>query len=96
MDKKAKAAPEVTPEVQEAQEKALIDALVSKVSTAQKEFANFSQEQVDKIFKAVAMAAAAARLPLAKAAAEEIVNIIASEQHRVGRNLENAIHFFDK
>ncbi len=32
----------------------------------------------------------------AQAAAEEIVNIIASEQHRVGRNLENAIHFFDK
>ena len=32
----------------------------------------------------------------AGAAAEEIVNIIASEQHRVGRNLENAIHFFDK
>ena len=32
----------------------------------------------------------------AEAAAEEIVNIIASEQHRVGRNLENAIHFFEK
>lgn len=31
----------------------------------------------------------------AELAAEEIVNIIASEQHRVGRNLENAIHFFD-
>lgn len=31
----------------------------------------------------------------AEAAAEEIVNIIASEQHRVSRNLENAIHFFE-
>ena len=30
-----------------------------------------------------------------EAAAEEIVNIIASEQHRVSRNLENAIHFFE-
>ena len=32
----------------------------------------------------------------AEAAAEEIVNIISSEQHKVGRNLENVIHFFDK
>ena len=32
----------------------------------------------------------------AAAAAEEIVNIIAAEQHKVGRNLENAIHFFEK
>lgn len=31
----------------------------------------------------------------AESAAEEIVNIIASEQHRVSRNLENAIHFFE-
>ena len=51
MDKKVKPAPEVAPEVKEAEERALIDALVAKVSAAQKEFANFSQEQVDKIFK---------------------------------------------
>lgn len=31
----------------------------------------------------------------AESAAEEIVNIIASEQHKVSRNLENAIHFFE-
>ena len=31
----------------------------------------------------------------AEAAAEEIVNIIVSEQHKVSRNLENAIHFFE-
>ena len=31
----------------------------------------------------------------AEAAAEEIVNIITAEQHRVSRNLENAIRFFD-
>ena len=31
----------------------------------------------------------------AEAAADDIVNIIASEQHKVSRNLENAIHFFD-
>ncbi|MBQ4107404.1 MAG: bifunctional acetaldehyde-CoA/alcohol dehydrogenase [Lentisphaeria bacterium] len=71
MDKKAKAAPEVAPEIQEAQEKALIDALVTKVAAAQKEFANFSQEQVDKIFKAAALAANAMRIPLAQMAVEE-------------------------
>jgi len=48
-----------------------LDELVMKVRKAQQEYANFTQAQVDKIFKAVAMAAAAARLPLAKAAAEE-------------------------
>ena len=31
----------------------------------------------------------------AEAVAEEIVNIIAAEQHKVSRNLENAIHFFE-
>ncbi|MBQ7298700.1 MAG: guanylate kinase [Clostridia bacterium] len=31
----------------------------------------------------------------AAAAAEEIVNIIAAEQHKVSRNLENTIHFFE-
>ena len=42
MDKKVKTTPEVAPEVKEAEERALIDALVAKVSAAQKEFANFS------------------------------------------------------
>ncbi len=48
-----------------------LDELVMKVRKAQQIYAHYTQEQVDKIFKAVAMAAAAARLPLAKAAAEE-------------------------
>ncbi|MDO4629580.1 MAG: bifunctional acetaldehyde-CoA/alcohol dehydrogenase [Planctomycetia bacterium] len=48
-----------------------LDELVMKVRKAQQVYANYTQAQVDKIFKAVAMAAAAARLPLAKAAAEE-------------------------
>ena len=42
MDKKVKTTPEVAPEVKEAEERALIDELVAKVSAAQKEFANFS------------------------------------------------------
>lgn len=48
-----------------------LDELVMKVRKAQQVYAHYTQAQVDKIFKAVAMAAAAARLPLAKAAAQE-------------------------
>lgn len=45
--------------------------LITNVKKAQKEFAKFSQEQVDKIFLAAAMAANKARIPLAKMAVEE-------------------------
>ncbi len=48
-----------------------LDALINRVVEAQKEFATFSQEQVDKIFKAAATAADKARIPLAKMAREE-------------------------
>ena len=71
MDKKSKTSKEIAPEVKEAEEKALVDALVAKVHKAQKEFANFSQEQVDKIFRAAALAANAMRIPLAQMAVEE-------------------------
>ncbi|MBR7143819.1 MAG: hypothetical protein IKD10_02660, partial [Lentisphaeria bacterium] len=43
-------------ELQAAAEKNMIDTIIAKVTAAQKEYANFSQEQVDKIFKAAAMA----------------------------------------
>ncbi|MCO7255284.1 bifunctional acetaldehyde-CoA/alcohol dehydrogenase [Dickeya oryzae] len=48
-----------------------LNALVERVKKAQHEFANFSQEQVDKIFRAAALAAADARIPLAKMAVAE-------------------------
>ncbi|MDR2008502.1 MAG: bifunctional acetaldehyde-CoA/alcohol dehydrogenase [Alphaproteobacteria bacterium] len=48
-----------------------LDALLRNIKKAQSEFANFTQEQVDKIFKAVAVAANKARIPLAKMAVEE-------------------------
>ena len=48
-----------------------LDALVSRVQAAQKIFATFSQDQVDTIFRAAALAAADARIPMAKMAAEE-------------------------
>ncbi len=44
---------------------------LARVREAQKVFATYSQEQVDKIFKAAAMAANHARLPLAKLAVAE-------------------------
>ncbi len=50
------------------------DALIAKMNAmrqAQKEFATFSQEKVDKIFFEAAMAANKKRIPLAKMAVEE-------------------------
>ncbi len=51
-----------------------VEALQAKIQAmreAQKEFATYSQEQVDKIFKAAAIAANKARIPLAQMAVEE-------------------------
>ncbi|MEE1289467.1 MAG: bifunctional acetaldehyde-CoA/alcohol dehydrogenase [Spirochaetota bacterium] len=45
--------------------------LITKVRKAQEEFATFSQEKVDAIFKAAALAANKERIPLAKMAVEE-------------------------
>ncbi|WP_076411348.1 bifunctional acetaldehyde-CoA/alcohol dehydrogenase [Shewanella sp. UCD-KL12] len=48
-----------------------LDLLVQRVADAQAQFANYTQEQVDKIFRAAALAAADARISLAKMAASE-------------------------
>ncbi len=40
-----------------------LNALVERVKKAQREYASFTQEQVDKIFRAAALAAADARIP---------------------------------
>ena len=48
-----------------------LNALIERVSKAQKILATYSQEQVDKIFEAMAIAANANRIPLAKMAVEE-------------------------
>ncbi len=47
------------------------NAKLEQVREAQKIFATYTQEQVDKIFKAAAIAANQARIPLAKMAVEE-------------------------
>ncbi|HIF9172616.1 TPA: bifunctional acetaldehyde-CoA/alcohol dehydrogenase [Photobacterium damselae] len=48
-----------------------LDAMIARVKAAQKEFATFSQEQVDKIFRAASLAANNARIPLAQQAVAE-------------------------
>lgn len=48
-----------------------LEAKMKAMREAQKEFAKFSQEQVDKIFYEAAMAANKMRIPLAKMAVEE-------------------------
>ena len=44
---------------------------ITRVRKAQEEFSKFSQEKVDQIFKAAAIAANQARIPLAQMAVEE-------------------------
>lgn len=48
-----------------------LEAELDRVRAAQREFATYTQEQVDKIFFAAAMAANKARIPLAKMAVKE-------------------------
>ena len=48
-----------------------LDARLKELRKAQEEFATFSQEKVDEIFKAAAIAANKQRIPLAKMAVEE-------------------------
>ena len=48
-----------------------LEKALSELRAAQKEFATYTQEQVDKIFLAAATAANKARIPLAKMAVEE-------------------------
>ena len=59
------------PAVATAEELAHLDQIVSKVKDAQRIYATYTQEQVDKIFRAAAIAAAQNRIPLSKMAVEE-------------------------
>ena len=53
------------------QDEQSLNELIERVREAQKKYATYSQEQVDKIFRDAAMAADKARIPLAKEAVEE-------------------------
>lgn len=48
-----------------------LNEMIARVKKAQKEFSTFSQEQVDKIFRAASLAANQARIPLAQQAVAE-------------------------
>lgn len=48
-----------------------LEAALTRVRAAQRVFATYTQEQVDRIFKAAAMAANRQRIPLAKQAVAE-------------------------
>ncbi len=48
-----------------------LDALVARVAKAQRQFASYTQEQVDSIFSHAALAASGERIPLARMAVEE-------------------------
>ena len=65
-EKKKSSSPEAS-----AAELKMLDKIVEKVKQAQRQYATFTQEQVDHIFRAAAIAAAQNRIPLAKMAVEE-------------------------
>ena len=48
-----------------------LDQVIERAKAAQRIFATYTQEQVDKIFRAASLAANKARIPLAKMAHEE-------------------------
>ncbi len=64
-------AKDVKVEVSQEEEKAYIDALVKKTKAAQKIYAEFTQEQVDHIFRRVALKLSSLRIPLSQMAVEE-------------------------
>ena len=71
-----------------------LEAKMKAMKEAQKVFATYTQEQVDKIFKAAATAADKARIPLAKmAVAETGMGIVADKvikNHYASENIYNA------
>ena len=67
---------------------------LERVKNAQKEFSKYSQEQLDKIFQAAAIAANEARIPLAKMAVEETVMGIVED--KVIKNHYAAEYIYNK
>jgi acetaldehyde dehydrogenase/alcohol dehydrogenase len=73
-----------------------LNALMQRVKAAQRIYATYSQEKVDEIFRATALAAAAHRIPLAKAAVEEtrmgIVEDKVIKNHFASEYIYNKFH----
>ena len=64
-----------------------LEAKMKEMREAQKIFATFTQEQVDKIFYEAAMAANKQRIPLAKMAVEELKDFLENG------NIRNSVNF---
>ena len=64
-------AKETQVQTNEEAEKKHVDELVARVAAAQKKYAEYTQEQVDYIFRRVALKLSSLRIPLAKMAVEE-------------------------
>ena len=64
-------AKETQVQTNEEAEKKHVDELVARVAAAQKKYAEYTQEQVDHIFRRVALKLSSLRIPLAKMAVEE-------------------------
>ena len=71
-----------------------VEALQAKIASmreAQKKFASYSQEQVDKIFFEAAMAANKQRIPLARMACEE-TGMGVLEDKVIKNTMQQSIH----
>ena len=75
----------VVPEIVDSVE--ALEAKMKAMREAQKVFATFTQEQVDKIFYEAAMAANKQRIPLAKMAVEELKDFLENG------NIKNSVNF---
>ncbi|MCD8372838.1 MAG: bifunctional acetaldehyde-CoA/alcohol dehydrogenase [Clostridia bacterium] len=71
-----------------------LEELIKKVKAAQKIYSTYTQEQVDAIFKACAIAANKARIPLAKLAVEETGMGVVED--KVIKNNYAAEHIYNK
>ena len=61
----------MTATIKNNQQDSLLENIIEQVKIAQEKYSTYTQEQVDKIFKYAALAANAARIPLAKLAVSE-------------------------
>ena len=70
-DKKKEVLDPEQAKLREEQDREMLNALIARVKAAQVRYAEYTQEQVDRIFAAAALAANNARIPLAQMAVAE-------------------------
>ncbi len=91
-DKKVVMDPEAV-RLRDEKDREMLNALIARVKSAQKKYAEYTQEQVDHIFAAAALAANNARIPLAQMAVAEsgmgIVEDKVIKNHFASENIYN-------